>query len=559
MATRKRCAKRILAMVLTAAVTMSTVITDSNITAYATTEAEVESNSQDAENTVESDPVTDEQGGSEDTTDNSTPSESTEGTDNPSGTAEDSKTDQPDAGESKDTSSDTSTDGSTDTESSSTDAGEESKDETENKDTDSADAAEGEEKPEGEEVTEENPDALLNPEEEVTEEEIGEAEVYANYFFGDPAYNENYIYDYDENDDPIYEMYSQDLDEIIGMAEEGMSLEHFFNGTLFANMTLDALHEMQDDSYSFDDLVNAYSFGIGDVPNSIMKYVGDGASPISLYSERDGGGSLTSTGVRHLSAGALGQQSVLGKDKVHGPVVKLQAAADGMTYDAFCATYGGSYRSGYTYTSVDWSELKTPGGASLTQEQYDVIQFLVAVFMKTTNQSDADYAGCQTAIWYVINNPNNIGNFYWDGIGVNGDGPMMPAIRAIASGNAAVQSGIISFIRTAHICYTLVSDITDFSPVGIDYYPGQAPELTFWRTGQNNFQWIITWEMGAGITIPLTGIPVVNNYYLEKEAVTRYNVDITKESVITNELLEGVQFRVDETDAGEHDINYTFK
>ena len=562
MATRKRCAKRILAMVLTAAVTMSTVITDSNITAYATTEAEVESNSQDAEETVESAPVTDEQGGSEYTTDNSTPSESTEGTDNPSGTTEDSNTDQPDAGEGKDTSSDTSTDGSTDTESSSTDAGEESKDETEKKDTDSADAAEGEEKPEGEELTEENPDALLNPEEEVTEEEIGEAEVYANYFFGDPAYNENYIYDYDENDDPIYEMYSQDLDEIIGMAEEGMSLEHFFNGTLFVNMTLDALYEMQDDGYSFDDLVNAYSFGIGDVPNSIMEYVGDGASFISLYSERDGGGSLTSTGVRHISSGALGQQSVLGKDKVHGPVVKLQASSGGTVYDAFCATYGGSYRSGYTYTSVDWSELKTPGGASLTQTQYDAIEFIVTTYLKTTNQSDGDYAGCQAAIWYVINNPSDVGNFYWHGVFA---GEMMGAINAIASGNAAMRSGIIAFLQSAQLFYDsyytygTITDKSDFSPVGIDYYPGATAELTFWKTGENNFQWIITWDIGPLPVFVGAGIPIINNYYLEKEAVTRYNVDITKESVITNELLEGVQFRVDETDAGEHDINYTFK
>lgn len=561
MATRKRCAKRILAMVLTAAVTLSTVITDSNITAYATTESEV--SSQDAEETVESAPAADdEQGGSEDTADNSTPS-GTEGTDSPSGTTEDSNTDQPDAGdEDKDTPPDTSSTGSADNGSSSAEAGEESKDETKKEDTDSADTAEGEEQPEGEEVT--NPDEVLNPEEDVTEDEIGEAEAFANYFFGDPEYNENYIYDYDENEAPIYEMYSQDLDEIIDMAENGMSLEHFFSGTLFSSMTLDALYEMRDGGYSFNDLVKAYSFDIGDVPDSIMQYVGESSSGIGMFSlERAGGGSLTSTGVKHLSAGALGQQSILGKDKVHGPVVKLQASSGGQAYDAFCATYGGSYRTGYTYTSVDWAELICPDGSTLTQTQYDVINFLVNTYLKTTNQSDGDYAGCQTAIWYVINNPANVDNFYWFGVTT---GALDNAIAGISSGNAEIATAIRVFMATAQLIYDRYKagevDLNDLTAAGLgftDYYPGTTANIAFWKTDQNNFQWIITWDIGTLPVFVGAGIPTINNYYMEREAITRYNVDITKESVITNELLEGVQFRVDETSNGEDDIDFTFK
>ena len=561
MATRKRCAKRILAMILTAAVTLSTVITDSNITAYATTESEV--SSQDAEETVESAPAADdEQGGSENTADNSTPS-GTEGTDSPSGTTEDSNTDQPDAGdEDKDTPPDTSSTGSADNGSSSAEAGEESKDETKKEDTDSADTAEGEEQPEGEEVA--NPDEVLNPEEDVTEDEIGEAEAFANYFFGDPEYNENYIYDYDENEDPIYEMYSQDLDEIIDMAENGMSLEHFFNGTLFSSMTLDALYEMRDGGYSFNDLVKAYSFDIGDVPDSIMQYVGESSSGIGMFSlERAGGGSLTSTGVKHLSAGALGQQSILGKDKVHGPVVKLQASSGGQAYDAFCATYGGSYRTGYTYTSVDWAELICPDGSTLTQTQYDVINFLVNTYLKTTNQSDGDYAGCQTAIWYVINNPANVDNFYWFGVTT---GALDNAIAGISSGNAEIATAIRVFMATAQLIYDRYKagevDLNDLTAAGLgftDYYPGTTADIAFWKTDQNNFQWIITWDIGTLPVFVGAGIPTINNYYMEREAITRYNVDITKESVITNELLEGVQFRVDETSNGEDDIDFTFK
>lgn len=43
---------------------------------------------------------------------------------------------------------------------------------------------------------------------------------------------------------------------------------------------------------------------------------------------------------------------------------------------------------------------------------------------------------------------------------------------------------------------------------------------------------------------------------MEEKAVTKYNVDITKESVITNELLEGIDFQVVESEASGFDLTY---
>ena len=57
---------------------------------------------------------------------------------------------------------------------------------------------------------------------------------YENYMFGDPHYNGNYVYKTDAEGNEIYEMYEQDLDAIISMAEEGMDLANFFRGSIFS-------------------------------------------------------------------------------------------------------------------------------------------------------------------------------------------------------------------------------------------------------------------------------------------------------------------------------------
>lgn len=88
------------------------------------------------------------------------------------------------------------------------------------------------------------------PEEAKEQEELSDA--YENYVYGDPSYSGNYVIGTDADGNDIYEMYSEDIAEIISMAEEGMVLERFFSGTIFAGFDLDDLRQMQEDGLSFE-------------------------------------------------------------------------------------------------------------------------------------------------------------------------------------------------------------------------------------------------------------------------------------------------------------------
>ena len=77
--------------------------------------------------------------------------------------------------------------------------------------------------------------------------------------------------------------------------------------------------------------------------------------------------SLTGSGVTRMSISELGRIDSLGKTMSHGYVLRLRARGnDGQTYGAFCASYGGSYRTGYSYSPVSYSDL------GMTNYQYNL-------------------------------------------------------------------------------------------------------------------------------------------------------------------------------------------
>ena len=123
----------------------------------------------------------------------------------------------------------------------------------------------GEDKNAGEDVEDEKEEESVPDETELTEVPEEEAEeqeelsdAYENYVYGDPSYSGNYVIGTDDDGNDIYEMYSEDIAEIISMAEEGMDLERFFSGTIFAGFDLDDLRQMQEDGLSFDYIANMY-------------------------------------------------------------------------------------------------------------------------------------------------------------------------------------------------------------------------------------------------------------------------------------------------------------
>lgn len=398
---------------------------------------------------------------------------------------------------------------------------------------------------------------------------------YWNYVYGDPSYNGNYTVT-DEEGNELPELYEDDLNEIIRMAEEGMDLSVFFHGTVYENVTLEQLRQIWESGFTLDSLTAGYYSGRTEMPEELARILADTdpSGGIMLTAAGAMPGSLTATGVRSLSGGALGVEPVLGASRSHGPVVKLQAAGGGTSYDGFCGSYGSSFRNNYLYSQADYHEMMTPNGAALNDAQYTVIQFVIAAYLKTTVQTDADYAGAQAAIWYAINNPSAPEEFYWRGWeGYNddglpsGNGALMNIAEKIAGGrDNAVYNGIYGFISTVAVLYDAYREgrvtMEDFSGVtGFDYFPGQTPEVYFYRSNVSNAQWFLTWnitdEPAAGPTA--SGIPIINNYYAEKEAVARYNIDITKESIITNELLEDFQFEVVESVSSGDALDYTVK
>ena len=335
-----------------------------------------------------------------------------------------------------------------------------------------------------------------------------------------------------------------------------MVLERFVSGTIFAGFDLDDLRQMQEDGLSFDYIANMY-LNDRELPDWVYDALAKAPmtldDQISLYANGSGPSSLTSMGCRDMTSYAIGVLPSLGSNLSHGTVKRLLAKGDdGVTYSAFCAKYGGSYRSGWQYHQVDYSDCIAPNGSHLSANQYKLIQSFVNTYLKTTKQSNADYAAIQTVIWYVIN--HDASSFWaqqaWGEGGLSQVAPIMwPADPSYILG--AVISCAYAWDRVSEGGWTL----DNYG--NVDYYPGQHAEIQFWAASNDNAQWIITWDIGEGdTTFEAVEIPMMDNFYLEKKATTKYNVDITKESVITNELLEGIDFRVDESEASGFDLTY---
>lgn len=421
---------------------------------------------------------------------------------------------------------------------------------------------------------EEQPETIPEADQESTEDGVQEEEstkaaqeplqtsVYENYFYGDPFFSGNFIYGYDEDGNELRELYSDDIEEIIQMAEEGMDLSGFFASTIFEAFSIDTLKRMEAEGISLDQA--AHRFLNGDsLPSWLKKAFGkDDIRMHALFSSkalsaRDGGPSaLTASGVTQMSVSSLGVIPSLGGTASHGPVYRLKAKGDdGNTYSAFCAKYGGSYRTGYTYSAVGYSDL------GLSNYQYNLIRTVVNTYYKATGQQDRDFAAAQIIIWYILNNmPDDSKYFDPDYAWTNGG--MKEAAVKIGGEDYAefIRLTILSYSNyinqwwdAGHNDSALSSVV--FSP---DYYPGVLAQLHFWRCGESNAQYIITWDIVPGDTpaeISLE-IPYIDNFYLEKKASAKYKISLTKESVITNELLEGFQFHVVESEGTGYALDY---
>ena len=397
-----------------------------------------------------------------------------------------------------------------------------------------------------------------NPEEQVKPEEESEREApYANYLFGDPDYDGNYVYGKDDDGNEILERYVNDLETIVVMAEEGMNLSNFFRGTIFRGFTLDTLYAMRNEGYSFDEIIYLYMTGEATIPEWLQAALYENENSVGWPAVPMAEGALPNTltgrNWQPMSQYALGVIQCLGGNKSHGKIGKLKALGDdGMNYDVFCLAYGGSYQGGYIYNRVEYSECNAPNGAAFTASQKDMLKSLVNMYLYKTNNTSFDYSAAQLLMWYIINNIQSTSELDADKIvsdlsdtirAINGDSPL-----ANSSGIFGEGGYIGQFIRIA----VMMMKNSDAETIA----GGNPVEVYFWKSGSApTAQNILSWS-GDLPTYDFAAIPYINNYYIERTATTEYNVEVTKESIITNELLEGFQFEVVESEASGHDLTY---
>lgn len=161
-----------------------------------------------------------------------------------------------------------------------------------------------------EEVTEEEPEEEIDNSMyegvEVSIEDLPSTP-YWNYYFGDPAYNENY-YVQNEKGKILPEYYCDDIEEILSMVEEGMDLQNFFRGTIFAGFTEDVLQQMLDEGYTLNYAAHLYIYD-RDMPDWLGEAFAAGAdedadiAPMDLDDRGAPSGptSLTGSGVTRMS------------------------------------------------------------------------------------------------------------------------------------------------------------------------------------------------------------------------------------------------------------------
>ena len=128
---------------------------------------------------------------------------------------------------------------------------------------------------------------------------------------------------------------------------------------------------MKTEGYTFENITHLYTKGSTDIPEWLgtALYVNGPGFMASMLSESPLPNTLTGRNWVPMSQYALGIIQCLGGSKTHGFIGKLKATGDdGQTYEVFCLSYGGTFRSGYVYQLADYSNCNTPGGTPLTSD-----------------------------------------------------------------------------------------------------------------------------------------------------------------------------------------------
>ena len=182
-----------------------------------------------------------------------------------------------------------------------------------------------------------------------------------------------------------YFLYTDSLQEVIRMAEDGMDLNRFFYGNVLFGLSLSDLYRMEEEGITLGDAVDMI------VSSMPMEVNGDGNEG-TIY-------------VANMSkyTGALGLVPELGGIKNHGPMWKI-ATSQGQF--ARCLLYGGSLRTGDMFHQVSYSMVTDLSGSPISQTKYHAL-------MAAAEQNDcvggmeSDIQISQIITWYILANNIN--------------------------------------------------------------------------------------------------------------------------------------------------------
>lgn len=189
-----------------------------------------------------------------------------------------------------------------------------------------------------------------------------------------------------------YFLYTDNLQEVIQMAEDGMDLNRFFYGNVLHGLTIDDLYRLEEEGLTLADAV--------DVVLSAVPASTEGRS--KARSTRAAGGTMyVANMVKYTNS--LGVIPQLGSSKSHGPMWQILTSNGDI---ARCLLYGGSLRKGDTFHEVPYMMISDLSGMPLSTTKYNALM-AVAEQNDCVGGSSFDIQISQIITWYILANNVN--------------------------------------------------------------------------------------------------------------------------------------------------------
>ena len=226
---------------------------------------------------------------------------------------------------------------------------------------------------------------------------------YENWLYGEEACNDNIPFDravmnyYSAEEaaaldarlgtakGDTYFRYTDNLQDVIRMAEDGMDLDRFFYGNVLFGLSLDDLYRLEDEDISLAEAV--------DLLISSMS--------MTVYGERAGGTMYVANMSTYTNA--LGVVPQLGGVKSHGPMWQILTSQGQI---ARCLLYGGSLSRGDTFHEVPYTMITDLSGFPISQTKYNALM-AVAEQHDCVGGSPFDIQISQIITWYILANNVN--------------------------------------------------------------------------------------------------------------------------------------------------------